>query len=610
MNKGAFASHTLELERLSHLLWHYETVNQDQKAMLEYQQKQRDVYIHRIQEMEKFVKGLQRKITNLEQNVKFEKMAAEGIKKKSNTFEAEVFVAQEKGQHFQEKANVYEKQNEELLLQLQEERCHRLQLIHEKEMYMHKYQGEGEVIQKVEADNRLLAQQNLNNLQKIETLLSQNQSAMALIQGQSQEIMTLNQEVEYLKKNVMNVNRSLLREENNHATYHHHMDLMQQEISFLRKQLIMHNIPYGGGGNNGNASSEMKHTTEKSWSTFQPTKSSLENKISDEVNKITANRYQVSSFTNSKVFSDRNREATKPTSEEIIAAQQQQMLLESSAEYRKQQQQQQASQQSQSSQYEDKSKSMQDFNSNLSSTSTLPMGEEAMPDFEQEDRDMFGDAKFGSGINFHMPSTLSTADSMSFTTNPASQGSRNISPLATPHRLYRSPFDHAGNSAGNLLSLGSSQDLLKQTNLSVDSSSSTVATTNYFDSNERVEMLDWIRTVSRKESKKKAKRDLTKKTSHVEDDMMLMSASFNTMHSVKNVQKAYGDVPGNKSLKGIGGSNASLLSHKQGSLEKKSIYVGSGLHMKHNEELDHELKKLQSGSTKQILKKIIGDKEF
>ena len=129
MNKAAFASHNLELERLTHLMWHYETVNQDQKAMLDYQQRQRDAYITRLQEMDKFIKGLQRKINSLEQNMKFEKMAAEGIKKKSNSYEAEVFVANEKSHHFEEKSSVYEKQNEELILQLQEERCHRLQLI-------------------------------------------------------------------------------------------------------------------------------------------------------------------------------------------------------------------------------------------------------------------------------------------------------------------------------------------------------------------------------------------------------------------------------------------------------------------------------------------------
>ncbi len=421
MNKQAFASHALEIERLSHLLWHYETVNVDQKKLLEHQQKQRDGLIIRIQEMEKFIKGLQKKIKSLESTLKFEKIAAEGIKKKSNTFESELFASQELTAHNAEKAQVYAQKVEDYLLQLQQERCNRLQLIHEKESYIDKYEETLSKLSKVEEDNRSLAQQNLNNLQKVETLLSQNQSASQLLTIQSDEIIRLNNEVEELRQRLSSTNKSLLKEENNHSVYLRQMDILHQEISFLRKQLIMHNIPYNQSAgasasvqsyDNSSIKSSLgdaatvKSTlssTEKSWAGFQPFKSPQENKITKEANRITAYRYSESEFCDKNIFSNRNREATKPTYNEIMNEKQQSVIAKGRAK-----------------------------RENGEEKPMLRRSISNINDIVDDESELFHQS-----INSSAPATQSSQTVMP----------KILSPLATPHRKYRSPFDHASSNA-------------------------------------------------------------------------------------------------------------------------------------------------------------------
>lgn len=435
MNKQAFASHALEIERLSHLLWHYETVNVDQKKLLEHQQKQRESLIIRIQEMEKFIKGLQKKVKSLESTIKFEKIATEGIKKRSNTFESELFASQELNAHNADKAQLYSKKIDEYQLQLQQERCNRLQLIHEKESYIDKYEEVLSKLSKLEEDNRNLAQQNLNNLQKLETVLSQNQSAQQLLTVQSDEIVRLNNEVEELKHRLSSTNKSLLKEESNHSKYLCQMDILHQEISFLRKQLIMHNIsyPHSGGGagsvqSNDNSSikassidgTTVKTTicsTEKSWSGFQPFKSSNDNKITKEANKITAYRYAESDFCQNNLFSNRNREATKPTYNEFMNEKQQLVLAKGRAKKNCIEVQNPTIQHDDNDVvlYRNQSASLKDDNSELQSAS----------------------------INSSMASSVSSQ-----TVVP-----KVLSPLATPHRIYRSPFDHAKGSSMHSQSL-------------------------------------------------------------------------------------------------------------------------------------------------------------
>ncbi len=420
MNKQAFASHALEIERLSHLLWHYETVNVDQKKLLEHQQKQRDGLIIRIQEMEKFIKGLQKKIKSLESTLKFEKIAAEGIKKKSNTFESELFASQELTAHNAEKAQVYAQKVEDYLLQLQQERCNRLQLIHEKESYIDKYEEALSKLSKVEEDNRSLAQQNLNNLQKVETLLSQNQSASQLLTIQSDEIIRLNNEVEELRQRLSSTNKSLLKEENNHSVYLRQMDILHQEISFLRKQLIMHNIPYNQSvgayasvQSNDNSSIKSSlgdaatvrstlSSTDKSWAGYQPFKSPQENKITKEANRITAYRYSESEFCDKNIFSNRNREATKPTYNEIMNEKQQSVIAKGRA----------------------KRESGEPM-----LRSSISMNINDIVDDENE-------------LCHQSIKSSASATQSSQTVMP-----KILSPLATPHRKYRSPFDHASSNA-------------------------------------------------------------------------------------------------------------------------------------------------------------------
>eukprot|EP00981_Chlorochromonas_danica_P004630 scaffold919_cov153-Ochromonas_danica.AAC.13 len=124
----------------------------------------------------------------------------------------------------------------------------------------------------------------------------------------------------------------------------------------------------------------------------------------------------------------------------------------------------------------------------------------------------------------------------------------------------------------------------------------------YFDSQERREMLSWIRQTASRESPQPAGSLSSPSSSSAHLSFTLPQlrstadlSSPSTSHSEQQLRKT-----GQK---------------RQGALQKKSstsegrrtLFVGSGLGFRHNAALDKDLHRLQQGSTKQILRRMLGD---
>eukprot|EP01039_Chlorochromonas_danica_P015535 gene15535-18266_t len=203
----ASTSHPKEIERLTHLLWHYETVNLDQKNQLDTMVTSRDNLISRIQQHESEKKKQAKQLRSFELQLKYEKAATEGLRKKTGLLEKELIDLKE----------VLEKaQNHENDLGETQEEVNRLSAL----------------LQKVEQQNVDATQKVLDLQQLLETAQARSTRQEKLIKVQSDDIVSLNAELLRLKERFMGKTRDLLEEQRNHADYHLTMDKMQEEISF------------------------------------------------------------------------------------------------------------------------------------------------------------------------------------------------------------------------------------------------------------------------------------------------------------------------------------------------------------------------------------------
>lgn len=270
-------SHAEELEHMHGLMLDYERSNMDLKEKLEIEKRTEDNQIKHIHDLEKQKGQLMKKIKGLEVSLKFEKAAGEGIKRRSNTFEAEAHEYKEINKLNKEKLKYFSDQNEELLATLQHERSTRLQLLHEKHNITKEYAVLYEKYRQLEEEHRTNNIMLIDKLKSVERLMQRKQEQDSLLKLQSYEMIQLNAEILQLKECSMQVQQKLLSREKVSDTHLLKLDILQQEISHLRKELTVNAMDY----------------TNKSYAAYQH-KTPSQYPITTMVNALTANRYDTS----------------------------------------------------------------------------------------------------------------------------------------------------------------------------------------------------------------------------------------------------------------------------------------------------------------------------
>ena len=327
----------------------------------------------------------------------------------------------------------------------------------------------------------------------------------------------------------------LLQEAREKSNFHFSVDLLQKEISFLRKELIL--------------SSE--NTTNKSFSAFHPQRKD-HYQITNEVNKLTSKRYNESNFRADRTFTRKNDGSDGSRIGDDLN---QQSLITPL---------------NQSSQQQSASPSLNDFPSLFSASESRLL--------------TAGSVSTRKGIDT-ASSYISGTDDGESSVQSLHEGPRNIvSRLSTTDRP-RGALDY----------------------LTVTNKDS-----GNFNNKERVQMLEWIRASGN---------EIAAQNSQQKGKMQASPEKFILRQSVDKMRKAYGSSEGtpgrsakqkeeDDSRYDFGSDNDEdetdfdkKLAAKDYS--RRSLYVGSGLNYKHNEALDSQLKELQSGSTKQILKRIL-----
>jgi hypothetical protein len=577
-----------EVERLQRVLNDYESVNKDLQDEIQRMKEIEEVHKKRLQDYDKLHKQFQKKIKSLEVSLKYEKVASEGLRKRGNTFEANVQEYKEKATYSEQKRTYFSEQNVDLESTLQHERSTRLQLLHEKNKIFHELQEWKKKYGVIEKENLEKNQKIVLYIQQIETLTEKSQRQDDLLDLQADEFLVLSKDLTSTKENLLKTKEQLLQAVNEKSNFHFSIDLLQKEISFLRREIIL--------------SSE--NTTNKSYSAFHPNHKQ-QYMITNEVNAVTSKRYNDSKFRYDHSFSGNHSK--------------QQLLLENN-------------------------------NRNELETSSFitPLNQslrQQQLQLQQQSMSMSGE----------FPSLFdgSTVTEQLKSPNTATGGGLGHSQSLSHTQPQQSITTSSAPSTRGLVSRLSTADRPRG---ALDYLSTTNKESANFNNKERVEMLDWIRT-----SGNEIASHHPLSANHSKRKQGPSGEELNLKLSLENMQKAYsgGSVVSSKSgnntskmssspLKSqsvsqldLGHSLSSQQQQKQGDerqeesydeedfifdeelkrkrkeaaqtkknknntdYSKKSLYVSSGLNYKHPEELDQQLKDLQSGSTKQILKKIL-----
>lgn len=507
------SSFTQEIQRLTQLLGHYETENVHQRQQLEEADEAKEGHIKRIQELEHDKTQLQQKLRSVEISLKFEKIAAEGARKKVHTMEIDYIDAKERYQNAKTELEMVKKKEQELTLTLQRERISRLQILHEKERVQRINEDLQQKLYHFENDNVDSHKRLLLQLQRVETLLEQNHRQDRLIGAQSQEIYTLNNEVVDYKLRTMDLNRTIEEEVDSHSRYHYAIDYLQQEISRLRKLISDSATDFAG----------------KSHSVYTADKSKASVDVMDKVNTLTAKRYQESNFTADHLFSTRAAES----------------------------------------------------NGTLSSTdiqSSLSKRTAYSADILAQTRKAQSEA---ADLAATMPHTQSFAIRRA---TPV----RAVSPMTSIQRPR------------------STNDYKNTVELEGTSWSSQQEEESYFNSPERADMLNWIRRAGSRQQQSRP--------SYSEKETSLLTSSTTSLSLPPLSSLQFGETsqdstiaPGQHPQTAAAEVATRSTKTSDKDYDTKSLYVGSGLAFKHNKALNTQLKNLQAGSTKQILKRILGD---
>lgn len=447
----ASTSHPKEIERLTHLLWHYETVNLEQKNQLDTMVTSRDNLISRIQQHESEKKKQAKQLRSLELQLKYEKAATEGLRKKTGLLEKELIDLKEVLEKAQNHENDLGERKTTIEQELKEERAYRLQLIHEKEKLQEEVNRLSALLQKVEQQNVDASQKVLDLQQLLETAQARSTRQEKLIKVQSDDIVSLNAELLRLKERFMGKTRDLLEEQRNHADYHLTMDKMQEEISFLRKELSIH-------------SKSISDTNIASSVNLR--KSKRQNGTTKFVNAKTAKRYNVSHFRDDGTFSNRHMDSMVSNSLAESVSSKANLQLENGEEGSQRSRRRRQKRIPRDDTDDDDGEIMTPFSPAKSWIS-----------------DTFPQNTWQSTFSGHGLGEISSATPSS----RAGTASRNgkvpalqLSPLATRDRP-RDSLDHA------------------QPNIDVDNE-----TQAYFNNPERVALLQWIRTASRQASRQRS----------------------------------------------------------------------------------------------------------
>jgi hypothetical protein len=229
---------TDEIERLDYILKLYEKENLRLVRENEAKQSVIDAHERKRGEMDVGKQGLLKKIKSLEQNLKYERMAGEGLTKKAGIYEVEI-------NQLKEEKRAYEQQHELELRHLakiqstfNKDRARLLQYVHEIELLT---EEKGQLERRVKrADDELLMARTdlLKKIQYAESMLTRTGQQQKLVHEQAEEMLALTREVYELRMRKNDLVETSTDQEIKIGRYEHTIERLTAEVQRLRRELL------------------------------------------------------------------------------------------------------------------------------------------------------------------------------------------------------------------------------------------------------------------------------------------------------------------------------------------------------------------------------------
>jgi hypothetical protein len=583
-----------EIQKLKQLLYFYENENLQHLRSIESLNSIIASHVKRISDLEKIGKSHVKKIKSLENAAKFEKIASDGILKKSKIFEADVMDLKHRNEMLSRQFSDSSKYCNELEETLFDDRSNRLQLLHQNNKLM-KDSVELERFGSTAEKDAIKARENLlTKLQQIDSFQCINSNQKELINAQSMEIISLTKEVIELKEKISKFNRQNNDSNDSLLKQNKITSLLQTEIFRLRKELIdiskqqtnksqaFLNTGFAGETNQFTASVASSHNIESRFLDYELTnkshQSSKQEVLSDEDTAV------------SNVFKTKSFGAIKNNRTDASFLQEHEnkktiMMIDSPSTIAKQVQ-------SSSNVFDDDD----DLNKNkinnekknsffLDSTSVLPPITFS-PLVASVDNSVEKMYRINVNNKYNNSSVSTTI----------------LSPIATLNRPFYKETDanNVNNKIENYNAINFELlEKLKKTGISEINklkNKKSTDTENNNDKNSYLKKNIWNETEAIFEKKKFVDKSLLQiKQTYLDNNNNNNNNNNNKInHTMEEQQIKEKDNENRNSLKN----------------NKKSLFVGSGLGLKHNEKLEKELKNLSKGTAKSFLKKLLANSEF
>ena len=187
-----------------------------------------------------------KKLNKMEINLSLEKKARDGISKKVNKFEYEMLNYKDECNNMKEELSMLRIKVQELTYNLNQERAKRLRDIHEMDILKRK-NLELEASNSTYGKENMAAQKSLyEKLEKMDTVMNQNESQKRIISSMSAEVNVLNAEIANVKEDLRRSKEIKYKYEKSISLKDREKEKLETEVFRLRKELITSN----GVGNN------------------------------------------------------------------------------------------------------------------------------------------------------------------------------------------------------------------------------------------------------------------------------------------------------------------------------------------------------------------------
>lgn len=227
-----------EIDRLLNLIYEYEKVNLDQINQIETLKQTHDACNRKNIELEKTRKQLSKTVMSLEGKIKFDKFASEGLRKKYNVLEVVVRDLKYDKEQLGIERSQYKSQIELLEKNLNSNRADKLKLMHENALLKKSNERLISNEDGAQSELRTSHQKLLDRLQEFEDVLIKSENQKALIAAQSEEIVLLSNELYDLKVKLNHSHSVIVDQDTMASEYNKTIDILQHEVSRLRKELM------------------------------------------------------------------------------------------------------------------------------------------------------------------------------------------------------------------------------------------------------------------------------------------------------------------------------------------------------------------------------------